>query len=104
MAKHAPIELKDKPVRAPIKPRRRRETQPPQTKRDQLIQMLSAKNGALAEAICQKLGWQPHTTRAAVSRLRQAGFDVQWEKSTRNKPRRYRIVANPITDNTSNAV
>ena len=50
MAKHAPIELKDKPVRAPIKPRRRRETQPPQTKRDQLIQMLSAKNGALAEA------------------------------------------------------
>ncbi len=103
MAKHAPNEPKDKPVQAPIKPLRKRETQPPQTKRAQLIQMLSAKNGAGADVICRKFGWQPHTTRAAMSRLRQAGFDIHGEKPGRNKPTRYRILAEPMLEAGANA-
>jgi hypothetical protein len=38
------------------------------TKKAQLIQMLSRKAGADIVTISDKLGWLPHTTRAALSR------------------------------------
>ena len=77
MTKHAANEAADEPVRWIVKPRRKRTTKEPKTKRDQLIRMLNAKNGAGADAICVKLGWQPHTTRAAISGLRKAGMDIR---------------------------
>ena len=39
------------------------------TKLAQLTEMLSRKNGASNAELCEALGWQPHTLRAAISRL-----------------------------------
>lgn len=39
------------------------------TKIAQLTEMLSRKNGASNAELCETLGWQPHTLRAAISRL-----------------------------------
>jgi len=94
MTTHALPKAADEPVRWLVKPRRKPAALVPKTKREQLIRMLKVKNGAGADAICRKLGWQPHTTRAAISGLRKAGFEVQSEKPGPSKPRRYRIVAN----------
>jgi hypothetical protein len=41
------------------------------SKKTQLIKLLSRKSGADAKAISAKFGWQPHTTRAALSGLRK---------------------------------
>mgnify|MGYP001572921385 CR=1 FL=1 len=93
----------DEPVRWVAKSRRKRTTKEPMTKRDQLIRMLNAKNGAAADAICVKLGWQPHTTRAAISGLRKAGMDISSEKPNPSKPTRYRIVVKLVAEEASNA-
>ena len=51
MTKHSLTKSADEPIRWFVKPRRKRATKEPQTKRDQLIKMLNAKNGAGADAI-----------------------------------------------------
>jgi len=103
MTNNALTKAADEPVRRVVKPRRKRATKEPKTKRDQLITMLNAKNGAGADAICRKLGWLPHTTRAAISGLRNAGFDIQSEMPTRNKPTLYRIVSKLAAEVGNNA-
>ena len=65
------------------------------TKKAQLIQMLSRKAGADVASISDKLGWQQHTTRAAVSGLRKAGFEISAEKPGNGKPSCYRILDKP---------
>lgn len=65
------------------------------SKTAQLIKMLSRKSGADVGAISAKFGWQPHTTRAALSGLRKAGFDVAKENFGSGKPTRYRIETAP---------
>ncbi len=65
------------------------------SKKAQLIKLLSRKSGADAIAISEKFGWQPHTTRAALSGLRKAGFDVAKENTGSGKLTRYRIVGAP---------
>ena len=67
----------------------------PKTKKAQLIQLLSRKAGADVAMISDKLGWQTHTTRAALSGLRKAGYEVVGEKPGEGKPKRYRISAMP---------
>jgi len=47
------------------------------TKKSQLIKLLSMEKGSTIEALSKKLGWLPHTTRAAITRLKQSGFDVE---------------------------
>ena len=68
------------------------------SKKDQLIRMLQTRNGVDAAAISRKLGWQVHTTRAAITRLKQAGHEVVAEKPDPAKPTRYRIVSEPAAD------
>jgi hypothetical protein len=68
---------------------------PRETKKTRLIRLLSAKAGADVAAISGKLGWQPHTTRAAITGLKKAGYEVTTEKPDPDKPTRYRIVAGP---------
>ena len=63
------------------------------TKKAQLIGMLSAKAGADVAAISKKLGWQAHTTRAAITGLRKAGYQIGSEKGENGKGRCYRITA-----------
>ena len=65
------------------------------TKKAQLIQMLTRKAGADVAMISDKLGWQTHTTRAALTGLRKAGHEVLGEKPDEGKPKRYRISALP---------
>lgn len=68
---------------------------PREAKKAQLIRLLSAKAGADAIAISSKLGWQPHTTRAAITGLKKAGYEITTEKPDPDKPTRYRIAAKP---------
>jgi len=56
------------------------------TKKEQLIRMLHAKTGANADTISRKLGWQVHTTRAAITGLKKAGYDIAAEKAEPGKP------------------
>lgn len=72
-----------------------KKTSKPQTKKAQLIKLLSTKSGADVPSISEKLGWLPHTTRAALTGLRKAGYEVTSEKLGKGKPTRYRIVAGP---------
>ncbi len=67
----------------------------PKTKKAQLIQMLTRKAGADVTTISEQLGWLPHTTRAALTGLRKAGFEISAEKNDDGKPACYRIIAEP---------
>lgn len=73
-------------------------TKPVASKKARLIRMLSRKHGADVATISKEFGWLPHTTRAALSGLRKAGFDLASEKPGKGKPARYRIAAKPETD------
>ena len=64
----------------------------PKTKKAQLIQMLNRKTGTDVATISEKLGWLPHTTRAALTGLRKAGFEISAEKPGNGKPSCYRIL------------
>jgi len=46
------------------------------TKRTALIGMLERPEGASVAEIGQRLGWLPHTVRAAITDLRHAGHEV----------------------------
>ncbi len=63
------------------------------TKKQQLIRLLSAKAGADVTTIGRKLGWQPHTVRAALSGLRKAGYTIDGERPGAGRAVRYRILA-----------
>ena len=55
--------------------------QPPaSTKRAKLIAMLERPEGASVAEIGKRLGWLPHTVRAAITGLRQAGREVTRSK------------------------
>ena len=48
----------------------------PQSKRAQLSKMVGRKSGATIKTLQEQLGWQPHTIRAEISRLRKTGLVV----------------------------
>jgi len=66
------------------------------TKKGQLIKLLGTKSGADIKSLSEKLGWQQHTTRAAMSGLRKAGFEVTGEKPARGGPSKFRILSMPM--------
>ncbi len=65
------------------------------TKTDRLIALLSKSSGARGSVVAKRLGWQPHTVRAALSGLRKRGFDVRTSKSPKSGETIYTIVAEP---------
>jgi len=67
-------------------------TNKPPTKKEQLIRMLKAKAGANVATLSDKLGWQPHTTRAAMTGLRKAGHEITSTKPDRGSASTYRII------------
>lgn len=67
------------------------------TKKDQLITLLSKPNGARIAVISERLGWQAHTVRAALSGLRRAGFDIAATKSAKSGETVYAIVGQPAS-------
>lgn len=65
------------------------------TKKAQLSKLLSSKAGADIATLSAKLGWQHHTTRAAMSGLRKAGFTILGSKPSGGGPARFRIHSSP---------
>ena len=51
-----------------------------ESKKRQLIGMLGRVGGATIAEISAALGWQPHTTRAAITGLRKSGHVVETAK------------------------
>ncbi|MBL4596591.1 MAG: DUF3489 domain-containing protein [Robiginitomaculum sp.] len=47
------------------------------TKQAQLVALLRRKSGANIEQITQRLGWQAHTARAALTGLRKRGYSIE---------------------------
>jgi predicted ArsR family transcriptional regulator len=47
------------------------------TKAGKLQALLTTPEGATLAGLCDALGWQSHTVRAALTRLRQAGHSVE---------------------------
>ena len=72
--------------RTPSEPQRAR----PGGKLGVLLDAVSRPQGATLEDLTAASGWLPHTTRAAITRLRQRGFDVLL--ATRGTRRAYRLV------------
>lgn len=62
------------------------------SKSDQLKILLAQPDGMTVEALSTKLGWQTHTTRAALTRLKQAGVEVEkLEPAEGSRQSRHRI-------------
>lgn len=62
------------------------------TKNAKLIALTKRKGGVSLAAASKNLGWQPHTVRAAISRLRQAGHTITLEVTANGN--RYTMRAN----------
>ncbi|KUJ76864.1 hypothetical protein AVO45_10235 [Ruegeria marisrubri] len=60
------------------------------SKTEMLHKLLACRTGATVVQIQKQLGWQPHTIRAAISRLRSSGVPVELDRSGRVA--RYRIM------------
>lgn len=67
------------------------------TKRDQLIKMLRRKAGADIAGLSKAFGWQPHSTRAALTGLRKAGFLIEKATAKSSGKTVYRIVGSAQT-------
>ena len=65
------------------------------TKKVQLIKLLGTKSGYDVTTLSERLGWQTHTTRAALSGLRKAGYALDRAKSAGGGASRYRITSEP---------
>lgn len=66
------------------------------SKKDQLIALLSKPNGARASVIAERLGWQAHTVRAALSGLRKQGHQIVTSKSPKTGETIYAIAAQSV--------
>lgn len=68
--------------------------QPPRdgTKQAKLVGLLSRKNGITLTKAAEALGWQRHTTSAAMTGLRKRGYDIS-RTARPDKDSLYRIVA-----------
>ncbi|GAB5506419.1 MAG: hypothetical protein Rhirs2KO_15820 [Rhizobiaceae bacterium] len=72
------------------------------SKKDQLIGLLSKPSGARVSVLVERLGWQPHTVRAALSGLRKQGFEIATSKSAKTGETVYAITDYPAADHEDN--
>ena len=86
-------------------PSQEKETPRKPTKKSQLIELLSGGKAICLDKLSSALGWQRHTTSAAMTRLKQEGHNLVSER-TDGKARAYRIDADPAAkeDGTSATV
>jgi len=91
-----------KPASAPeataVRPPKRMAAAAKSTKKARLIALLSRKSGADVPSLSKTLGWLPHTTRAALTGLRKAGYQITAVKTGSGKPSRYQIIGSPVSD------
>ncbi len=79
----------------PAKARATAKTKKPPTKRARLIGLLKAAGGADVVTLSADLGWQQHSTRAALTGLRKAGFSIERTEPDGGNTACYRITAEP---------
>ncbi len=65
------------------------------TKKAQLIALLQRKSGMTIAEASGKFGWQQHTTRAALTGLRKAGYEIELSKPESGGAGTYRATASP---------
>lgn len=65
------------------------------SKTDQLVKLLKPQSGCDIAALSSKLGWQQHSTRAALSKLRKTGYAVEKLPPKKGSNSRYRITSGP---------
>lgn len=71
-------------------------TAAPQTKTAILKKLLRRKSGTDVAALQAATGWQPHSIRAALSRLRKKAYTIDRIDPTKPNGRRvYRITSSP---------
>jgi Protein of unknown function (DUF3489) len=63
------------------------------SKLDQILEMMSSKDGATIDDLTSATNWLPHTARAALTGLRKRGYDIQLERADKQSPSVYRIGA-----------
>ena len=56
------------------------EDRPAETKQALVVRMLQRDGGASVAELAAAMDWLPHTTRAALTRLRQSGHELAKEK------------------------
>lgn len=83
--------MRDEQLNASVEPRSARRKGAPgkPSKTARLEAMMHRPKGATQKQLEASLGWQPHTVRAAISRLRKAGAEVTLDRSARTPT--YRI-------------
>jgi hypothetical protein len=70
----------------------------PDSKLALLVDLLSRDRGSTLAELTAALTWLPHTTRAALTRLRQRGFAVERYKSEAESVSIFRIVSDRAGD------
>ncbi len=65
------------------------------TKKDRLVRLLKAGSGREIATLSRDLGWLPHTTRAALTRLRKAGYAIEKLPPQKSGGSRYRVTGEP---------
>ena len=68
------------------------EDRPAETKQARVVDMLQRDGGASVAELAAAMGWLPHTTRAALTRLRQNGHELAKETRETGETT-YRIAA-----------
>jgi hypothetical protein len=63
----------------------------PRGKLETVLSAIETDAGATLEELVAATSWLPHTTRAAITRLRQRGFDIQLAE--RDGRKAYRLAA-----------
>ena len=59
---------------------------------DKLRKLLSRPKGVTLDTICKTTQWQPHSARAAISRLRKSGLPIERAFASNRPSSTYRIV------------
>lgn len=63
------------------------------SKRDQLLALIAKSGGARISVLTERLGWQPHTVRAALSGLRKKGHHILASKAPKTGEAVYRLMS-----------
>lgn len=65
---------------------------PNKSKRDQLLALVAKQGGMRISVLAERLGWQPHTVRAALSGLRKHGYVILATKAPKTGEAVYHLV------------
>lgn len=73
---------------APVHP-----TRSPHGKLGLVMTRLASPVGATIDELAEETGWQPHTLRAAISRLRRKGYQIEHSANAGGSGKAYRLVS-----------